>query len=119
MDLTYYDAHGAPIAYTEDGDAIFLFSGEPVGYHDGDSVYSYGGKHLGWFEDGLIRDNEGHVAFFTEGAVGGPIKPIKQIKPIKGIKQIKPIRGIKQIKPIRAINSLSWSPVSGAWFFRQ
>jgi hypothetical protein len=119
MDLTYYDAHGTPIAYTDDGDAIFLFTGQPAGYHDSDSVYSFGGKHLGWFEDGLIRDNNGHVAFFTERAAGGPAKPITKIKPIKGIKQIMPIRGIKQIKPIRAINSLSWSPLSGVLFFSQ
>ncbi|SRR5260221_6685803 len=119
MDLSYYDIRGAAIAYTDDGEGVFLFSGEPAAYHDGDSIYSYVGTHLGWFENGLIRDHDGHVVFFTEGAAGGPIKPIKQIKPIKSIKQIKPIRGIKQIKPIRAIDSLSWSPVSGVAFFRQ
>jgi hypothetical protein len=119
MDRIYFDQQGTPVAYSEDGDTIFLFSGEPVAYHDGNSVYSYTGTHLGRFEEGLIRDNQGYVAFFTAEATGGPIKPIKQIIPIKGIKQIKPIRGIKQIKPIRAIDSLSWSPLSGVSFFQQ
>ena len=117
--MTLYDKDGHPVAYAEDDGSIYLFSGEPVAYLDSDSVWAYSGKHLGWFDKGLARDNDGNIAFFTENASGGPIKPIKQIKPIKGIKGIKPIKGIKEIKPIRSINSLGWSGLSGEAFFRQ
>lgn len=117
--MTFYDKHGQPIAYAGDDGSIYLFSGEPVAYLDGDSVWSYSGKHLGWFNNGLIRDNSGETAFFSDKASGGPVKPIKRIKPIKGIKGIKPIKGIKEIKPIRAINSLGWSILSGDAFFYQ
>ena len=46
MSLTFYDSSGKPVAYTEDGTHIYLFSGEPVAYLDNESVYSFSGKHL-------------------------------------------------------------------------
>ncbi|MGI5868851.1 MAG: 4-fold beta flower protein [Kiritimatiellia bacterium] len=117
--MTLYDKNGRPIAYADNDGSIYLFSGEPIAYLDSDSVWAYSGKHLGWFDGGLIRDNCGDTAFFTENASSGPIKPIKAIKPIKGVKKIRPIKGIKEIKPIRAINSLRWSGLSGESFFYQ
>ena len=118
MDRTFYDQAGAPVVYTEDGEHLYSFSGEPVGYYSGDSVHSFSGKHLGWCDDGWMRDHAGNAALFTEDASGGPIKPIKQIRPIKGIKQIKPIKGVREIVPIRPIKSLGWSSLSGLQFFR-
>lgn len=117
MSLDFYDMNGNPIAYVDDGEHVYTFDGRPVAYLSGDSVYSFTGQHLGRFENGLIRDNHGGVAFFTDGSSGGPIKPIKKIKPIKGIKQIRPIKGIKQIKPIKPIAGLNWSQFSGNQFF--
>lgn len=117
MSLDFYDQHGAPVAYSDDGEHIYTFGGRPVGYISGESIYGYSGKHLGRFENGLIRDNNGNVALFSQECSGGPIKPIKQIKPIKGIKQIRPIKGIKQIKPIKPISTLGWSAFSGEQFF--
>lgn len=109
MALNFYDSNGRSYAYSDDGESIYTFGGRPIAYLDGDSVYSYGGIHLGYFRNGLVRDEAGGVVLFSDGASGGPIKPIKQIKPIKGIKQIKPIKGIKAIKPIRPIDSMGWS----------
>ena len=63
MDITFYDSHGKPTAYTEDNEHIYLFSGKPVAYIDGSSVYSYSGRHLGWFDEGWIRDNSGYCVF--------------------------------------------------------
>ncbi|MBW4465693.1 MAG: hypothetical protein KME07_09670 [Pegethrix bostrychoides GSE-TBD4-15B] len=117
MSLDFYDQHGAPIAYSDDGEHIYTFGGRPVGYLSGGSIYGYSGKHLGQFENGLIRDKAGNVALFSQECSGGPIKPIKQIKPIKGIKQVRPIKGIKQIEPIKPISTLGWSVLSGEQFF--
>lgn len=30
--MTFYSREGAPIAYTEDNETIYLFTGEPVAY---------------------------------------------------------------------------------------
>lgn len=109
MALTFYDSNGRAYAYCDDGESIYTFTGRPIAYLNGESVYSYSGAHLAYYRDGLVRDNAGDVVLFTEGASGGPVKPIKQIKPIKGIRQIKPIKGIRAIKPIRPINTLKWS----------
>ncbi len=117
--MTLYDKDGQPIAYAEDDGSIYLFSGEPVAYLDGDSVWSYSGKHLGWFDSGLVRDESGHTAFFTENASGGPMKPLKALKPLKGLKALKPLKGLKELKPLRALNSLGWSGLSGEAFFYQ
>jgi hypothetical protein len=117
MDITFYDLHGNPTAYTEDGEHIYLFSGKPVAYIDHSSVYSYDGRHLGRYENGWIRDNHGSGALFTAHASGGPTKPMKQLTPIRGIKGIRPIKSIKQLKPLRAIDSFSWSECSGPRFF--
>lgn len=117
MSLDFYDKSGMPIAYSDDGEHIYTFGGEPVGYLSDGSLYAFSGKHLGRFENGLLRDNKGNVALFSQAARGGPIKPIKKIKPIKGIKQIRPVKGIKQIKPIKPVSTLGWSTLSGKRFF--
>lgn len=118
--MTFYSSTGRAIAYCEDGEHIFLYSGEPVAYLYDGAIYGYNGNVYGWFEKGWIRDLNGSCAFFTEDADGsGPIKPIKSILPIKGIKGIKPIKGIKQIRPIKSINQIGWSNLSGEQFFHQ
>ena len=118
MDLTFYDANGNPSAYTDDGEHIHLFSGEPVAYLSGDSVYSFSGKHLGRFEDGWVRDNGGASVFFTDNARGGVLKPLKALKPLKGLKQLRPLKGLKELKPLSPLKTLSWSQLSGRHFFK-
>lgn len=118
--MVFYDCNGTPVAYTEDGTHVYLFTGEPVSYFEQDAVYGYNGKQLGWFNNGWIRDLQGLCVFFSENASGsGPVKPIKRICPIKSIKQIKPIKSIREIRRIRPINQLAWSPLSGKQFFAQ
>lgn len=117
MSLIFYDRRGAAVGYTDDGEHIFTFSGQPAGYlHDG-SIYSFSGKHLGRFENGWIRDHSGNAALFTPGAVGGPIPPLKHIPPLKAIKQFMPFKGFRQIPPMKPINSFNWSLLSGGQFF--
>lgn len=119
-DLTFYNRYGKPIAYTDDGEYIYLFSGKPVAYFDDESVYGFNGKHLGRFIDGWIRDNNGHCVFFTEESYGsGPVKPIRQVKPVKSVKSVKPVKSVKQVRPVKPVISLSWSPLSSELFFNQ
>ena len=117
MSLAFYDNAGRPVAYTSDGEHIYTYAGLPVAYLSSGSVYDYGGRHLGHFEDGLIRDNAGYVAFFTEGSSGGPVKPVRQIQPVKGVRQVRPVKAVRQVRPVKPVSSLSWSKLSGNQFF--
>ncbi|MFQ2194458.1 4-fold beta flower protein [Aeromonas jandaei] len=117
MAIDFYSKSGSPIAYTEDGQHIYLFSGAPVAHLDGDAVYSFSGNHIGWFEDGWVRDLKGKCVFYTASATGGPVKPVKKVKPVKSVKRVKPIKGVKKVKSVKAIKSLSWSPLSSEQFF--
>ena len=118
MSLDFYDSKGNAIAYTDDGEHIFTFGGRAVAYISQDSIYSFSGAHLGRFENGLIRDNNGDVAFFTDGATQGPLKPLKSLKPLKGLKELKPLKGLKELRPLKPLSSLGWSRSSGEGFFR-
>ena len=112
MSLDFYDADGQPYAYTDDGETIYTFDGTPVAYIHGNSIYSFAGAHLGFFENGHVWDHSGYALLFTDGATGGPVKPVRGIKPVKGIRQIKEVKGIKEIKPIKPIRSPAWSSLS-------
>ncbi len=118
-EITFYDKSGCPVAYTEDGVNIFLFTGKPVAYFEGDSIFSFSGKHLGWFRNGWICDNSGLCVLFRTEATGGPIKPVKQVKPVKNVKNVKPVRSVKEVRPVRKNMSSSWSDTSGVTFFCQ
>ena len=117
MAIDFYSQAGEPIAYTDDGQHIYLFSGRPVAFLSGDAVYLFSGKHIGWFGDGWVRDRNGRPVFFTPDAYGGPIKPVRRVKPVKGVKQVKPVKGVKQVKSIKPVKALSWSDLSGEQFF--
>ncbi len=115
--MTLYDYTGRAVAYSDDGETIYLFSGMPVAYFYGELVYGFGGQQLGTIQHGWIRDNEGFCVFFTENAVGGPVKPIKQTEPIKCVKQINPIKSIRHIPLVRAVDQSGWSNLHGESFF--
>ena len=115
--ITFYDSKGTPVAYSEDSQHIFLFSGEPVAYVSDDSVYAFSGKHLGRYGDGVIRDNNGDVVLFIDGETAGPMKPMKQMKPIKSLKQLKPLKGQRLLAPLKPLDRLSWSDIPSRTFF--
>ena len=117
MSLDLYDRHGAAVAYSDDGTHFFSYAGEPIAYLAGESVYSFTGAHLGTFRGGWLRDHDGAAVLFAEGATGGPVKPIRQIKPIRSIRSLMPIKGIREIPPIGAIPSYGWSSRSIRAFF--
>jgi len=115
--IDFYDRTGAAIAYSQDGEHIYLFSGRPVAYLSGTAVYSFGGQHIGWFQDGWLRDKRGGCALFTAEAKGGPVRPVRHVKPVKGVRHVRPVKGVKAVKSVKPVRQLSWSPLSGARFF--
>lgn len=118
--MTFYDKTGRAVAYTDDNENIYLFSGQPVAYLYGKLVYKFNGVQLGRFENGWMRDKKGLCAFFTENAnYNGPIKPVKQLKPVKNLKYLKPLKGLRHLPVLKALDSLSWSPLSDERFFMQ
>jgi hypothetical protein len=109
MSLDFYDSTGRPYAYSDDGETIHTFSGKPIAYFSEGSVYSFSGKHLGFFEDGQVWDHSGSVVLFTDGASGGPMKPLKALRPLKSLKELNSLKGLKELKPLKALKSLGWS----------
>lgn len=117
MSFTFYNYEGRAIAYTDDGETIYLYTGEPVAYIYDDSIYTFDGYHIGWIGEGWIRDHDGNAAFFSERATGGPLKPLKQLKPLKGVKRIKQVKYVRRIKPIKPYSKFTWSELSDESFF--
>jgi hypothetical protein len=118
MSIDLFDESGAPVAYTEDGQHLFLFTGEPVAYIEGDSIYSFEGRHLGWFDDGLIRDHNGDTVLFSPHSRGGPLKPLRQLIPLKALRELMPLKSLREMRPARTVNSMDWSSLNPLAFFR-
>jgi hypothetical protein len=117
--MVFYNQYGQPVAYTEDGIHIFLFTGEPAAYFSQDAIYGFNGKQLGWFHNGWIRDLNGQCVFFSENASGGPAKPAKYACPAKYARYAMPAKAARQARFARAAFSPSWSALSGVQFFAQ
>jgi hypothetical protein len=109
MSLDFYDRNGRPYAYSDDGEHIYTFGGKPIGYIDGGSIYRFDGQHVGYFNSGILRDEQGAALLFTDGASGGPMKPMKRSQPVKGMKKMKPVKSPQASKPLRPLKSISWS----------
>ena len=115
--MTLYDYSGRAVAYSDDGETIYLFNGTPVAYFYGNMVYGFSGRQLGTINNGWIRDNRGLCVFFTENAYGGPIKPIKHIRPVKSVKHVRPVKSVRHIPYVKPVDQLGWSSMSGEKFF--
>lgn len=118
--ITFYDSSGSAVAYiAEDNGRMYLYSGSPVAWFDDEHLWSYSGRWLGWLQDGLIYDRRGRVAFFAEGAIGGPAKPARHARPARSARHAQPARSAREARPARPARSASWSDLSGESFFRQ
>lgn len=117
MSIVLYNQAGVAIAYSDDGQHLFLFSGVPVAYLDADAVYSYRGEQLGWFENGWLRDKDGRCVAFSENPAPGPQRPAKSQKPPVGLKQPIPIKDRQDPRALRPIHSNAWSTQSANDFF--
>lgn len=114
QEVTLFDSNGDARAYIDyDEEAtIFLWNGKPVAFLENDGsdmcVFGFNGNFLGWYEDGIIRNENGDAVGAREGAVN----MVTSIEPIKSIQEIAPIRPITPITPIKPIFSNSWSSES-------
>jgi hypothetical protein len=109
MEIDFYDHTGRPVAYTDDGENIYLWGGRPVAFLSDDRVYSFSGRFVGWFWDGWIRDRYGDCVLFTSEATGGPAKPALQSRPARDAQQARRERGTQQAPPARPAPSANWS----------
>jgi len=116
--MLLYDAGGHAIAYCEDGEHLYAFSGVPLGYVEGDSVYAFHGEHLGWWDRGWVRDHQGAWVFFTEAAdTEGLTLPVRRAPPSKSARQPVRPRAYPLPRPARAADVSAWSSRSGPHFF--
>ncbi len=113
----FYDAEGTPVAYCDDGESIYLYSGEPVAYVSDDSVYTFGGRHIGFIEDGWVRDHSGMRVFCTEHSKGGPARPVCRVQPVRRVGNSRPAKKIRRSLPNKAMCQRGWSSLSGMQFF--
>ena len=119
MTLILYDKIGTPMAYIDDKDHIFSFTGEALAYINDISVYNYEGKHLGFFKDGWIRDNTGKCVLFIKGAMNGPKKRTQDIYPVITKKANIPIKKPKEFVKIKLKSKQEWSDLTVKEFFNQ
>jgi|TARA_R110002049_G_scaffold307396_2_gene507774 hypothetical protein len=114
QETTLFDSQGNARAYIDyDDDAtIYLWNGKAVAFLENDGndmcVFGFNGNFLGWYENGIVRDENGNAV----GARNGATNMITNIEPIKSIQEISPIRPITPITPIKPIFSNSWSSES-------
>lgn len=117
--MVFYNHEGKPIAYCEDKEKIYLFSGEPVAYFYNGLVYGYNGIQFGWFENGWIRDLHGKCVFYTKDAIGGMVKPVCRVTPVKGVKKVTPVKAVRRVARVKAVSQIAWSSLSNERFFAQ
>lgn len=117
--MEFYNYEGKPIAYCEDKENIYLFSGQPVAYFYNDLVYGYNGIQFGWYENGWIRDLQGKCVFCTKDASGGMLKPVCRVVPVKGVKRVAPVKAVRRVARVKAVSKLVWSNLSNENYSKQ
>jgi len=117
--MDFYDRHGNATCYLPDGEHLYLWNGNPVGYIGDGRVYSFAGKVLGWFENGWLYDRSNRPALFSATASGGPVKPVRHVAPVKSVRKVRPVKGVRQVAHVRPVKSLSWSEYASVLYFQQ
>ncbi len=121
QEVTLFDSEGEARAYIDANDdlTIYLWKGTPVAYLVPDNndfhIYGFNGKHLGWFEDGIIRDNDGYVIGFVKGAINKSTK----YEPYKGYKAYKPYKSYTEYAPYKPYYKSRFSNIPLALFLRR
>ena len=116
--MVFYDKGGTPRCYSDDNEHIYSYDGEPLGYIRGTNVWNYNGRYLGRFYNNWIVDKNGDNVFFTEDAIGGPVKPIRKLAPLKSVKKLRPLKAVREGVPAGLVRSLNWSSQNIHVFFR-
>lgn len=96
-EIALYDSEGDAVAYVDTGrdSNIYLWSGKPVAYLNEHSIYGFNGKHVGWLENGIVRDHEGLIVGFVDGATHA----VTKLPPLKGSQELTPSKALRQSRP--------------------
>jgi len=111
QEISLFDYDGNATAYisTDNQNTIYLWNGTPVAYiySQGGNyhVYGFNGQHLGWFENGVVRDNDG----FAVGATKNAHPRLTRIEPVKSVKRVIPVASVRRVAPVKPVSSMSWS----------
>tara|TARA_Y100001935_G_scaffold250821_1_gene251601 strand:- start:582 stop:1010 length:429 start_codon:yes stop_codon:yes gene_type:complete len=123
QEISLFNSDGDAVAYidTDDEDnTIYLWNGTPVAYLSPESnyynIYGFNGNHLGWFEDGIVRDDDGDAVGFQKGAVSGVYT---NYEPYKSYKKYKPYKSFKSFAPFKPYFSNSFSNESFVLFLKR
>ncbi len=119
--IWFFDRYGYPeVLLLAKSNRFVDHSGYNIGYIKDSKLYNYGGVHCGWIEGGVMRDLNGFVVGFMQGAKDfpSPIFPIPQIPPIPAIPQIPPIPAIPQIPKMKPIKEFGWSNLTPISIFQ-
>lgn len=91
--MEFFDRTGRAACYSPDGEHLYFWNGRPVAFLSNGKVYSFRGRVLGWVENGWLYDRQNRPALFTADAVGGPVRPVMQVKPVKSVRAVRPVKG--------------------------
>lgn len=123
QEITLFNSNGDAIAYidtNDDDNAIYLWNGTPVAYLTPESsyynIYGFNGNHLGWFEDGIVRNEEGDIIGFQKGSVSGVYT---NYEPYKSYKKYKPYKSYKSYAPYKPYFSNNFSNESFVLFLKR
>jgi len=101
-----YDSRGTAVAYFDDDQTLYLWSGKPVAYTDEDSLFGFNGKHLGWLQEGAVYAHDGNLVAASPGRFREPV-------------QSAPVKGFKEFKPFKPFFGTTWSDIPARSFFLQ
>ena len=94
---------------------LFNSDGEAVAYlapSNDDYYYGFNGQHLGWYERGVVRDHDGYIVGFQQGAISKSTR----YEPYKRYKKYKPYKSYPKYPPSKAYTKSSFSYTSLALF---
>ncbi len=115
--MVFYDKEGNPCCYSDDFVHIYSYEGEALGYLQDDKVWNYDGRYLGLFQNNWVIDKYGYYLFFTENAIGGPLKPLRKLAPLKSLKELRPLKSFRELAPLSPMPICDWSELDTDSFF--
>lgn len=120
-EINLYNSSGSATAYIDDyltDQVVYLWDGTPVAYlhknFTSTDVYWFNGKHLGWFEDGLLRNNDGYIVLATRQAAG----KLTYGETLKGLKNTPPEKKYRELEPVKPYFGTLWASASAAEYLQ-
>lgn len=98
-----YDAQGNFVAYIDPLDEFTMYSstGTPLAYVDnGGAVYGFNGEFLGWYTNGTVWDKDGYMVAFVDSSAPASVD-VKIVSEFDKNKKPKPSKMEKQSIPVQ------------------